>query len=87
MELTFTGRTIIIYTYDYTFTTEMMVLPERLPFETDFSRDRSTNLEDLAIFSRAWLADNAYRDIWPRRGGDDIVDLSDLVLFGLHWLE
>ena len=73
--------------YDYTFSTEMVVLPEILPFETDFSRDRMTNLEDLAIFSRSWMADNAYRDIWPRRGGDDIVDLSDLALFGLHWLE
>lgn len=87
VEMTFAGRTIIIYTYDYTFTTEMVVLPELLPFETDFSRDRMTGLEDLAIFSRSWLDDNAYRDIWPRRGGDDIVDLSDLALFGLHWLE
>jgi PhoPQ-activated pathogenicity-related protein len=73
--------------YDYYFTTEMMVLPEVLPFEADFSRDRNTDMLDLSIFSEVWLTDNPYRDIWPRRGGDGIVDLFDLDVFLSHWLE
>jgi PhoPQ-activated pathogenicity-related protein len=73
--------------YDYSFTTEMVVLPEILPFETDFSRDRNTDMLDLAIFTDAWLTDNAYRDIAPRRGGDGIVNLPDLAILASHWLE
>lgn len=87
VELTFAGRDLGGTVFDYTFTTEMVVLPEIRPFETDFSRDRQTDLADLAEFTEVWLTGNAYRDIWPRRGGDDIVSLSDLALFGLHWLE
>lgn len=73
--------------YDFRFTTEMVVLPEVLPFETDFSRDTFTTLEDVFIFAESWLDANAYRDIYPRRGGDDLVNLQDFSLFGLHWLE
>ena len=87
VELIFPGRSLGGTTYDYRFSTEMVVLPEILPFETDFSRDGTTNLDDLAIFTESWLTGNAYRDIQPRRGGDDWVNLPDLALFGLHWLE
>lgn len=87
VELVFTGRTILVTTYDYTFTTEMVVLPEVRPYEADFSRDQATGLPDLLIFSESWLTDNAYRDMFPRRGGDGRVDLADLALFGLHWLQ
>jgi PhoPQ-activated pathogenicity-related protein len=73
--------------YDYRFTSEMVVLPEILPFEADFSRDRSTDMLDLAIFTEAWLTDNAYRDIAPRRGGDGIVNLPDLAILASHWFE
>ena len=73
--------------YDYYFTTEMVVLPEMLPFEADFSRDRNTDMLDLTVFTEAWLTDNAYRDIAPRRGGDGIVNLPDLAILASHWLE
>jgi len=87
VELTFPGRKLGDNVYDYIFTTEMMVLPESRPFEADFSRDQQTDLADLLIFSEYWLSENAYRDMFPRRGGDGRVDLADLALFGLHWLE
>ncbi len=87
VELIFPGRTLGGTAFDYTFTTEMAVVPEMRPFETDFSRDGTTDLADLAEFTEVWLTSNAYRDIWPRRGGDDWVNLSDLALFGVHWLE
>jgi PhoPQ-activated pathogenicity-related protein len=86
-ELTFPGRSLGGTVYDYVFTTEMMVLPEVRPFETDFSRDRTTDLLDLVIFSEYWLTGNPYRDLFPRRGGDGLVNLNDLTLFGQHWLE
>jgi PhoPQ-activated pathogenicity-related protein len=73
--------------YDYYFTTEMVVLPEMLPFEADFSRDRNTDMLDLAIFTDAWLTENVYRDIVPRHGGDGIVNLPDLAILASHWLE
>lgn len=87
VELTFPGRNLGGTVYDYVFTTEMMVLPEVRPFETDFSRDRATDLSDWMIFSEYWLTDNSYRDMFPRRGGDGLVNLKDLSLFSLHWLE
>jgi PhoPQ-activated pathogenicity-related protein len=73
--------------YDYHFTTQMRVLPEILPFEADFNRDRMTDTLDLAIFSQAWLTGNAYRDIAPRRGGDGTVNLYDFEILALHWME
>ncbi|MHC4462661.1 MAG: PhoPQ-activated protein PqaA family protein [Planctomycetota bacterium] len=73
--------------YDYHFTTQMRVLPEILPFEADFNRDRMTDILDLAILSEAWLTRNAYRDIAPRRGGDGTVNLYDFGVLALHWLE
>ncbi|MEJ5260027.1 MAG: PhoPQ-activated protein PqaA family protein [Anaerohalosphaeraceae bacterium] len=87
VELTFPGRTVGGIQYPYLFTTEMVVVPEIRPFETDFSRDRTTDLLDLVIFSEHWLTSNPYRDLYPRRGGDGLVNLNDLALFGLHWLE
>jgi PhoPQ-activated pathogenicity-related protein len=73
--------------YDYHFTTEMMVVPEILPFEGDLNRDRATDLNDLVILSEFWLGDDAYRDISPRRGGDDIVNFLDFAVLSQHWLE
>jgi PhoPQ-activated pathogenicity-related protein len=73
--------------YDYHFTTEMMVVPELLPFEADLNRDRLTDLLDVVIFSEAWLTDNSYRDLWPRRGGDGIVDFKDFGILDTHWME
>jgi hypothetical protein len=71
--------------YDYRFTTEMRVLPESRPFEGDFDRDRLTDANDLVILSDLWLMDNDYRDISPRRTGDDMIDFSDFAILGLHW--
>jgi len=71
--------------FDYHFTTEMVVLPEDRPFEADFNRDRKTDPCDLQIFSDAWLTGNAYRDIFPRRGAAQIVDMRDFAVFGTHW--
>jgi PhoPQ-activated pathogenicity-related protein len=73
--------------YDYHFTTQMCVLPEILPFEADFNRDRVTNTHDLSIFSEVWLTGNVYRDIAPRRGGDDTVNFYDLMILAQHWME
>jgi hypothetical protein len=46
-----------------------------------------TNLSDLAILSDVWLTGNEYRDIYPRRTGDGVVDCGDFGIFGLHWRE
>jgi len=73
--------------YDYHFTTQMCVLPEILPFEADFNRDRVTNIFDLSILSEVWLTGNVYRDIAPRRGGDGIVNFYDLEVLAQHWME
>ena len=73
--------------YDYHFTTQMRVLPEMLPFEADFNRDRITGTLDLAILSDVWLTGNTYRDIAPRRGGDGTIDFYDFGILASHWLE
>ena len=73
--------------FDYVFTTEMRVLPEILPYEGDFDRDRITDVNDLMILSGVWLTENVYRDIAPRMGGDGIINLEDFGVFALHWLE
>jgi len=71
--------------FDYHFTTEIRILPEILPFETDFDRNSYTDNLDLAILAKTWLTENAYRDIAPRRTGDNIVNFNDFALFGIHW--
>lgn len=73
--------------FQYHFTTEMRVLPELLPFEADFDRNRITDACDLFIFADSWLTSNVYRDIAPRRGGDDYIDLLDFSIFASHWAE
>jgi hypothetical protein len=73
--------------YDYHFTTEMVVVPEMLPFEADLNRDRTTDLSDLFILGESWLSRDTYRDMAPRRGGDDIVNFLDFTVFSQHWLE
>ena len=62
-----------------------MILPQERPFETDFNRDRATDLRDLMVFCENWLTNNSYRDIWPRRQGDAAVNFSDFALLGTHW--
>ena len=71
--------------FDYRFTTEIRILPEILPFEADFDRNSYTDTLDLAILAQTWLTENAYRDIAPRRTGDNIVNLNDFAIFGIHW--
>lgn len=73
--------------FRYRFTTEMMVLPELLPFEADFDHDSFTNASDLEILSRYWLVENQFRDIAPRRNRDGIITLVDFAIFAQHWLE
>lgn len=73
--------------YDYHFTTEMRVLPEILPFEADFNRDRITGIPDVGILSEVWLTDNSYRDIAPRRGGDGTINLYDFGILAMHWMK
>jgi len=73
--------------FDFHFTTEMRVLPDVLPFEADLNRDRITDILDMGIFGDVWLSGNVYRDIWPRRGGNGVVDFMDFALSGMHWLE
>ncbi len=72
---------------DYYFTTEVRVLPEIRPFEADGNLDRRTNLDDLLILAAQWLLPNSYYDIMPRRKGDGIVNLQDMSVLALHWLE
>ncbi len=85
IELAYEGSKLGGTSFDYTLTTEMVVLPQQRPFEADFNRDRTTHAEDLVIFCENWLTDNAYRDIWPRRQGDGLVNFSDFALLGDHW--
>lgn len=73
--------------YDYHFTTEMRVLPEIRPFEADFDRDTQTDLWDVDILAYYWLSDNPYRDVFPRRSGDGIINLQDFGIMGIHWLQ
>lgn len=74
--------------YDYHFTTEMMVLPEMLPFEADFNRDTFANAQDLQFLADSWLIRNDYRDISPRRGiGDGVINFNDFVNFSGHWMK
>jgi len=73
--------------YDYHFTTEMRVLPEVRPFETDFTRDRATDIADIFVLAENWLAAAPYYDIIPRRTGDGIINLDEMSAFSLHWLE
>jgi PhoPQ-activated pathogenicity-related protein len=73
--------------YDYHFTSEIHVLPQQRPFETDFSRDRITDLDDLTMLSDAWLTDNPYRDITPRRSGDGIINIKEMAIFAQNWLK
>jgi PhoPQ-activated pathogenicity-related protein len=73
--------------YDYHFTTEMRVLPEARPYEADWTRDTLTNLADVAMLGTYWLSDTAYYDVMPRRTGDGIINLAEMSVFSLHWLE
>jgi PhoPQ-activated pathogenicity-related protein len=83
VELVYQGT---LSTYDYHLTTEMVVIPEILPYEADFSRDTITNILDLTILADTWLTEDDYRDIAPRRGGGDgIINFNDFANFGVHW--
>ncbi len=72
---------------DYHLTTEMRVVPEVRPFEADLTRDRLTDADDLGVLADRWLTDTPYYDIMPRRTGDGIINLSEMSVFSLHWLE
>jgi len=85
IELVFDGSKLGGIPFDYTFTTEIVVLPQEQPFEADFNRDRVIDRRDLMVFCESWLTDNSYRDIWPRRQGDGVVNFSDFALVGTHW--
>jgi len=71
--------------FDYHFTTEMRMLPETLPYEGDWNRDRKTNAHDLAALAALWLTDNPYMDRIPRRTGDGIIDFHELTLLLNAW--
>ena len=89
VELVYTNEFAQTYgvQYDYHFTTEMMVVPQILPFEADLNRDTFSDIFDIAIFSEFWLTDDIYRDIAPRRGGDGIINNKDFAIMALHWLD
>jgi PhoPQ-activated pathogenicity-related protein len=73
--------------YNYHFTSEMVVVPEILPYEADFNRDTIADTKDLLILAEVWLTENDYRDIAPRRGGGDgIINFNDFANFSLHWM-
>ena len=87
VELVYASPPIGGTAFDYHFTTEMMVLPEILPYEADFNRDTITDAKDLEILADVWLTENDYRDISPRRGpGDGIINFKDFANFSVHWL-
>jgi PhoPQ-activated pathogenicity-related protein len=85
IELVFDGRELGGIAFDYTFSTEVVVLPQERPFEADFNRDHATDLRDLMVLCQNWLTNNSYRDIWPRRQGDAAVNFMDFALLGMHW--
>jgi PhoPQ-activated pathogenicity-related protein len=72
---------------DYHFTTEMRVLPEMRPYEADWTRDTLTDLADVGMLGAYWMSDTPYYDIMPRRTGDGIINLAEMSVFSLHWLE
>ena len=73
--------------FDYHFTTEMRVLPEMRPYEADWTRDRVTDLADVSVLGAYWLSQTPYYDVMPRRTGDGIINLQEMSVFSLHWLE
>ena len=73
--------------YDYHFTTELTTVPGIRPFEADINRDTVTDAVDLMALSDIWLYDVEFYDTYPRRLGDDIIDLSEFSLLSYHWLE
>jgi PhoPQ-activated pathogenicity-related protein len=73
--------------FDYYFTTEMRVLPEARPFEADLSRDGLTDVLDLVILAQNWLGATSYYDLMPRRTGDGIINIDEMSVVSLHWLE
>ncbi|MEN8126276.1 MAG: PhoPQ-activated protein PqaA family protein [Planctomycetota bacterium] len=75
-----------INAFDYHFTTEMRVLPEMRPYETDWTRDGLTDLADVSVLSVYWLSETPYYDIMPRRTGDGVINLGEMSIFSLHWL-
>ena len=83
----YTTTSIGIGDYDYHFTTEMRVLPEIRPFEADWTRDGLTDLADVQTLGAYWLSDTPYYDVMPRRAGDGIINLAEMSIFSLHWLE
>jgi PhoPQ-activated pathogenicity-related protein len=86
VELVYDYQDTLLGSYDYHFTTEMRVLPEIRPFETDLTRDRLTDIADIGVLAENWLTASPYYDIMPRRTGDGILNLEELGVFSLHWL-
>jgi hypothetical protein len=86
VELVYDYQDSLLGDYDYHFTTEMRVLPEVRPFEADWSRDRATDILDVAILAENWLSVTPYYDVMPRRTGDGVINLGEMSVFALHWL-
>lgn len=42
---------------------------------------------DITILAENWLTPAPCCDIVPRRSGDAILNIQELALFSLHWLE
>ena len=73
---------------DYTFTTEVSVVPFYRPFACDFNRDGIVNFLDLQHFADAWLTTPAPldADVYPFKQGDDFVDFADWDVLRRSWL-
>ena len=73
--------------YDYHFTTELTTIPQTRPFEADFTRDTLTDPADLVALTQLWLDDVEFYDLYPRRLGNDALDLGEFSLLAHHWLQ
>lgn len=87
VELVYDYQSSLLGDYDYHFTTEMRVIPEVRPFEADWTRDRMTNMADISVLGENWLLNAPYYDVMPRRNGDGIINLGEMSVFSLHWLQ
>ncbi|MBN2376250.1 MAG: hypothetical protein JXD22_07610 [Sedimentisphaerales bacterium] len=54
----------------------------------DLDDDFDVDLQDFSFFSNQWFSSPGFpsADIYPL-GGDGVVDMQDLYLFALYWLE
>jgi PhoPQ-activated pathogenicity-related protein len=82
VELTFPGN--------FTFTTEISIIPDYMPYLADYNYDGTLNAKDLPHFAASWLAGGCDVQNYYCQGTDidksEQTDLSDYAAFFNYWL-